>query len=631
MGEPLAPHLPSTILTTRREGCSDVALPVVEGTLPDALHGHLFVVAPASTVAWGGRPQPEQPPLLNGDGMLCRVDFHAGAAKATCRLARSPCQIADELTHDAPFPLSLLQFLDAGIARLSPLLGARDFLNTGWVSICEPGEAPRLLVTYDAGRPFEIDPATLEVVGPMGAAKEWAPETFDHAPFPMILSAGHPFYDPATRALFTINYGRSLSSMGGAASHALHTLGADFWKSQGGMPASFTDLVRWDGHGALEHWRLKDTQGNDIQIAQSVHQVAVTRNYIVLFDTAFRVGFEQWFNDPVPSSPTVEELIRALLARPQLPYTNLYLIPRAALGTGSTDPANPTPLTVATANVPLESGHLLADYDDTNDRVTVHLSHCTATDLAEWVRPYDRNHYDGTPPTELIEGMLATGAMDVNRLGRYVIDGKTGAVLDSATVYDDRFTWTIALYAAREVPAVVAAPEKIEHLFWCSAGFFPELLTKFVYQLYENYPHRVTPLSEFPQLGKEGRPSCLFRVDTVGMTIADVHAAPAGVIIDSPQFVARGVGPLDGWIVATAFTPARLEFWIYDAAKLAQGPICKLDGSSLPFGFSLHTAWLPEVTARTAAYRVDLATDLGDRQFSGPVDKLLEQLKAKLA
>ena len=69
------------------------------------------------------------------------------------------------------------------------------------------------------------------------------------------------------------------------------------------------------------------TDGKEVEIAQSVHQVAVTRSWVVLFDTAFRVGFEQWFNDPFPGS----EALRALLARPQLPYTNVYLVPRAAL------------------------------------------------------------------------------------------------------------------------------------------------------------------------------------------------------------------------------------------------------------------------------------------------------------
>ncbi|HEY2748697.1 MAG TPA: carotenoid oxygenase family protein, partial [Polyangia bacterium] len=614
MGDPLAPRLPASLLQASRNDVTDVPLPLVEGALPDGLAGHWFVVAPAATVAWGGRPRPGQPPLLNGDGMICRVDFADGGARATCRLARPPCQIADELTHGASFPLSLLQFLDAGIARLSPLVGARDFLNTAFVPFAPSGQAPRLLLTYDAGRPYEIDPQTLAVLGPMGAAAEWISEIFSTAPFPMILSCGHPFWDPRTGELFTINYGRSLSSMG-PHPERIGWLGERFWNRQGGEPQSFTHLVRWNGEGALEHWQLLGPDGNEVQVTQSVHQVAVTRNWIVLFDTAFRVGFEQWFNDPFPGSHTTEELLRALLARPQNPYTSLWLVPRAALTKGSTDPSKPTPVAVTATTVPVEAAHLLADYDDT-DGVVVHLAHSAASDLAEWVRPYDAVFYDRSPPRAGVEGMVAIGCMDVNRLGRYRIDGKTGAIKESRVVHDDRLTWAVALYAGRELPALAAAPERLDSIFWSTAGFFPELLTEFVHRLYADYPHRLTPLAEIAALAQEGgRPSTLIRIDSAEMRIADAYEAPAGTIIASPQFVPRGDGggATDGWIVSSVYTPARAELWCWDAARLCAGPICKLDAAALGLGFSLHTAWLPSLGARTSSYRIDLATDLGNR------------------
>jgi carotenoid cleavage dioxygenase-like enzyme len=629
MGDPLAPRLPASLLQASRDDVTDAPLPVIEGALPAELRGHLFVVAPVGTVAWGGRPRPGQPPLLNGDGMVCRIDVDGGAARATCRLARPPCQIADEITHGATFPLSLLQFVDAGIARLSPLLGARDFLNTAFVPLTQPGQPPRLLLTYDAGRPYEIDPLTLEVLGPMGAAAEWAAEVFAGAPFPMILSAGHPFWDPRTGELFTINYGRSLASMG-PHPERIGWLGPRLWSQQGGMPDSFTHLVRWNGAGALEHWQLLGPDGKEVQITQSVHQVAVTRHWIVLFDTAFRVGFEQWFNDPFPHGHATEELLRALLARPQNPWTSLWLVPRAALGQGSTDPSKPTPIQVTATTIPVEAAHLLADYDDT-DGVTVHLAHSAASDLAEWVRPYDASYYDGSAPREAVEGMVAIGSMDVNRLGRHRIDPKTGAILESRLVHDDRLTWAIALYAGRELPALAAAPERLGQLFWSSAGFFPELLTKFVYGLYADYSHRITPLSEIQALAAQGgRPSSLMRVDTEAMRIADAHAAPPGTIIASPQFVARGDGPLDGWLLTTVYTPERAELWCYDAARLSAGPLCRLDASPLGIGFSLHTAWLPALAPRTATYRVDLATDTAGRgEKDDGVRELLRAVSAR--
>jgi len=631
MGDPLAPRLPASLLYAARTDVSDAPLPVLDGALPADLRGHLFVVAPAGTVAWGGRPRRGQPPLLNGDGMICRVDVAAGAARATCRLARPPCQLADELTHGASFPLSLLQFVDAGIARLSPLVGARDFLNTAFVPLAQPGQPTRLLVTYDAGRPYELDPMTLEVLGPVGAAAEWASEVFGGAPFPMILSAGHPFWDPRTGELFTINYGRSLSSMG-PHPERIGWPGPQLGSRVGGVPDSFTHLVRWNGAGALEHWQLIGPDDKEVQITQSVHQVAVTRSWIILFDTAFRVGFEQWFNDPFPSGRATEELLRALLARPQAPWTSLYLVPRAALGQGSTDPTKPTPVNVTATTVPVESAHLLADYDDSDGHVTVHLAHSAASDLAEWVRPYDTSYYDGSPPRDAVEGMVAIGAMDVNRLGRYRIHAATGAIVESQLVYDDRLTWAVALYAGRELPALAAAPERLGHLYWSSAGFFPELLTRFVHSLYADYSHRVTPLAEIDALAAEGgRPSSLIRVDTGAMRIADAYAAPSGTIIGSPQFVARGDGPLDGWILTTVYTPERAELWCFDAARLAAGPTCRLDASALGIGFSLHTAWLPELAPRTATYRIDLATDTAERGADNDtVAALLRDVAARI-
>jgi hypothetical protein len=361
-----------------------------------------------------------------------------------------------------------------------------------------------------------------------------------------------------------------------------------------------------------------------------VHQVAVTRSWIVLFDTAFRVGFEQWFND-LPGGRATEERLRALLARPQVPWTSLYLVPRAALGQGSTDPTKPTPIDVTATTIPVESTHLLADYDD-SDGVTVHLAHAAASDLAEWVRPYDVSYYDGSAPRQGVEGMVAIGAMDVNRLGRYRIDGKTGAIRESRVVYDDRLTWALALYAGRELPALAAAPERLGHVYWSTAGFFPELLTKFVYGLYADYSHRVTPLEEIQSLAAQGgRPSSLIRVDTDAMRIADAYEAATGTIIASPQFVARGAAPLDGWLLATVYTPERAELWCWDAARLSAGPQCRLDASALGIGFSLHTAWLPELAPRTATYRIDLATDVAGRGGGHEgVQALLREVGARI-
>lgn len=659
-------QVPESVLRVLRSELSGVELPVVEGALPPGLGGSFFVVGPAGTVASGGRPTPDQTAFLDGDGLVCRLDFADEKVCATSRIARPPCELADELTHDLP-ELALLRFLDAGIARLSPLLGARNFLNTAFVPMCTPGEPTRMLVTYDAGRPFEIDPATLDVITPVGAQREWRSEVFTNQPFPMVLSPGHPGFDPATQELFTINYGRSLDSLFGARSllaavsalprplrngivrllrksagsplerkltGLLQVIGRRLDKGRAptsSLPEEFTDLVRWDGKGPLQRWRLVLPDGSNVAITQSVHQVAITRRYLIFHDIAFRVGVEQWFNDPFPTFDLPAEILRALTARPQNPYSTVYIVEREALKRTPPNGSLTDPVKILAKKVviPVESAHVLADYDDADDRVTFYLSHCAATDLSEWVRPYDRNRYDRTRPPELLQGMVACGAMDVNRVGRYVVDCQSGQVVSAKTVHDDQATWTIALYAGRELPTLTRIPERLGQIYWSSAGFFPELLTRFVYDLYRDYPHRVTPLDEIRALAQEGgRPACLFRLDTTTMQIADRHLLPSGHMTGSVQLVpGPGDDPTSGWLVAMVFTPARTEVWIYDAAALAKGPICRLDGSALGVGFTIHTAWLPEVQRRQAPYRVGLAADLPEHHRDPGVQALLDRLR----
>jgi hypothetical protein len=53
---------------------------------------------------------------------------------------------------------------------------------------------------------------------------------------------------------------------------------------------NFVYLMRWNGSGYIERWRLVLPDRSPVVIHQSLHQIAVTRNYVILMDTAFRVG-----------------------------------------------------------------------------------------------------------------------------------------------------------------------------------------------------------------------------------------------------------------------------------------------------------------------------------------------------
>jgi hypothetical protein len=77
------------------------------------------------------------------------------------------------------------QFSNYGIARFSLSLGLRNQLNTAFLPMkFAQDSCERLLVTYDAGRPYEIDTDTLEVVTPVGSNQEWRGQ-LDKVKFPI--------------------------------------------------------------------------------------------------------------------------------------------------------------------------------------------------------------------------------------------------------------------------------------------------------------------------------------------------------------------------------------------------------------------------------------------------------------
>jgi len=156
---------------------------------------------------------------------------------------------------------------------------------------------------------------------------------------------------------------------------------------------------------------------------------------------------------------------------------------------------------------------------------------------------------------------------------------------------------------------------------------FPELLTEFVKDLYRDYTHRLVDVKTILSLGQTGRPSAVHRIDTASMTFADTYALPTGVMAGSLQFVPSGPGPTDGYLVGTMYTMHRTELWIFDAADLASGPVAKLASAQWNVGFSLHTAWLPSLEARTAGYKITAREEIGDavRRLSPTLAARFEQ------
>ncbi|MFY7847567.1 MAG: carotenoid oxygenase family protein, partial [Bacteroidia bacterium] len=233
---------------------------VISGAVPEGLHGVVFINSACGTVNTDGMPYPPNypdgsscqeygSPLINGDGMLYRIDFsESGKVAVRNGLLRPPCYYADMATSERVNPgnpWADLKFNNLGLARISMKLGTRNELNTAITPVRFKNEgAHRLLATFDAGRPFEFDPEKLELITAIGRNTIWNSglPPFLKQPLAMVLTTAHPVFDPDTEELFTVNFTKTDEQMM-KATHIFDVLFHDMdW-----LAAEFKKLI-----GALE-------------------------------------------------------------------------------------------------------------------------------------------------------------------------------------------------------------------------------------------------------------------------------------------------------------------------------------------------------------------------------------------
>ena len=612
------PPVPQSIMTASREELDNIPLDI-EGELPEDLLGHVFIVAPVGSVESGGLPYKDGDSCLNGDGMIYRLDFDQKnrQVKLKTRIAKPLDYYVDNATKNTFFG-----FRNHGLIRFSFFLGARNELNTAFLPMTYPGDKlARLLVNYDGGRSYEIDTETLEFVTPVGGRTEWQAELEKpNYPFNPILSTAHPAYDTYTQEAFTVNYGRSLENFIETvlAIDGLLPEVAQFLQQVSGLK-DFVYLICWDGDSPLARWKLVNPDGSPVIIKQSIHQIGISRDYVVLMDTAFTVGLEQVINNPAPKHPDLDMEVRNLLEHPPSPNTTLYIVDRNQLKRGQIPLKGEPEVEVVAEKVviPLEACHFLVDYENPDNKITIHVAHICAWDVAEWLRSYDRSPYpDSSIPSHLCG--TQQGEMDISRMGRYVIDANTlgnNPNIESKVISDPVCTWGPGLFAYRERLSSGMTPPKLDNIYWISFGLWKELMTDFMYQLYKNYNYQaVLPREKVLELATQGKPACLYRLDTSSnqsLAIADYYCFPASHMVLSPQFVPRtgDESSTNGYITCTVFTPERSEIWIFDASKLNEGPLCKLHHDKFNVGLSLHTAWLPNIGSRQAKYKISVLQD----------------------
>lgn len=552
----------------------DLELEVISGALPGDLAGHVFINS--------ARPSGGGAFVFNGDGLIHRVDLGGPRPRLVTRLVKSPCYRAEQATAGTPDAFQV-----NGLAKISRALGVRNQGNTAFV----PLGPDRLLATYDAGRPWELDPVTVDVATPVGWRSDWRPAMDIPAfmrqfvmgdVFPLVMASAHPVWDPHTRELFSVNFGGN---------QGLQVLGTTLF-----APV-FTDLLRWDGAGAIERWSLVDPTGRPIKIENSVHQLQVTQDHVLVMDCAFNGEPGKLF-DPAAFSPQASD-------------ARIYLVRRADLA--RTAPGGQVEARQVT--IPREAAHFFADYEEPGGKITVHLQHNCAADASEWLLPDDVEHGSGARVRRDLLGLFA-GATDIGVLGRHVIDAASATYLpaESAICADDAWTWTLGLATH---PGTWSTLARHEQLYVPAGGFQADTLVDRVARGYAAYPHRRVPLSQLPLA--DGRPSSIARFDVQLAQVMDGWRFPDGRMACSPQFVPRAGGsggPTDGYLVVVVLSDdtswARSsgdELWVFDAAQLARGPLCRLAHPRLDMPFTMHTVFLPELRPRAASYRVDVEAD----------------------
>lgn len=404
----------------------------VSESLPEDLEGHVFIVGPAGSLESKGQGNIVVPTfdgwthLFFGDGMIYRLDFHhsgqvddnsdknsenyiedkklaKGDAFLSTKLIKTPDYYVDKAllpggdydprsinsknSHSSEnLPWSRVEyreskFYDSVITRLSFRLGGRNLLNTALLPM-KPNNKPakeRLLLVWDAGRPYEINPYTLDLVGPVGFNKDWQPlieinqlSRFFRAlhqglrrdpclrqilpkrdiplltqVFPITLAVAHPVYAPDKDIVYVVNATKSLPTMlsiprtlpnfkrGIFEAFENNSLPKWIYKilpcsDQESLPKliqyilwlfirfiisivnfiinllSYSEkdgkklggedhlyLYRWDGKGArirdTDKWEVVNSRGCPIKIPHSLHQMGITRDYIILSDSSFKL------------------------------------------------------------------------------------------------------------------------------------------------------------------------------------------------------------------------------------------------------------------------------------------------------------------------------------------------------
>ena len=539
---------------------SEITLHCLEGAVPADIDGSLFICQCL------GSPEA----YMVGDTNIIRMDFEGHEPRLTNRFLWTPTAVARHQLKNTRHRFDFFGFM-----YLSPGLGMSSY--TEGLYLLPDG---RIAVTGDVDRPWVIERESLQAVTPVGRRDAWLPMLTDNAGEVMgSLFAGynnsHVLYtDHEKGEVFLVNYRLKPNNK----EHPVK-------------------LIRWDGYHDFESWIVVDTHGVEIEIKQSIHELVFTRDYILLADTAFVAGtemFTPWMTAKLPHEKTI-----------------VHIIDRRDLKSGKQ--------TVIAKQVVVDNPciHLIPEYENPDDQITVYMLHTPATNTAEILRSYDRDLNGNLFPKHLI-GYGTLPVLDLSSVGKHRIDVPQSKVLGSAYISEMPYCWGPYLYTymGRQTK-----PYHGQDLFIMFKGFSSDILPQRIFNAYKDVETRRVPLENM--VGGEGlhHNNSICRITTKDFAIADAYVFPDRVLLYTIATLDSKNQDGTGYVIAGVVTDQTAgerssghEYWIFNASDLANGPICKLGHASLNNSTLFHAVYIPKTIAekldqRAVTYQIPIRED----------------------
>ncbi len=396
-------------------------------------------------------------------------------------------------------------------------------------------------------------------------------------------------------------------------------------------PERFVSLHAYRS-GTHQTYRLTH-KGKPIRILGSIHQIAVTKRYVVVADTSFKFELDFIISSEEGKHKESRRWLRDQLSGRQPDTSPVYLVPREALVDGKTS--------VEVIAAELKNGvvHFFAKYDDSSG-VDLLCAHSNGMDPAEFLDDVDYDAIDGGPIADELHGLFC-GPTDVSpiALNRILVSGESAqAVVVSQAVSQPvssggtELLWGVGLGCAVGNPGP-ADSGSIDRTFWTTSGLVPHIVSKRARDLYFLAPpheDRLVSEAEWVEAMKTGTPASVFRADVRDdvLAITDAWQAPPGWTTCTPQFIPSSNPESAGYLGCVVFTQTQpfRRILIFAADNLAAGPTAEFDADALEWPYTLHSAWLDEI--RTDWSSTEKVIDV-DRNYGGLVGDLLDRLQRR--